>query len=80
MCFKLLTAILSYSTSNKVRPILRNELPAYLQFHDEIHLMFVFKSFQQLDYVRMFQPGNKTKERVNSLLEEMVKSYSERKT
>jgi hypothetical protein len=33
----------------------------YLQFHNEIHLMFVFKGFQELDNVRMFQPGSKPK-------------------
>lgn len=39
---------------------------SYLQFHNQIHLMFVFKSFQELDYVWMFQPGSKTKEIVSS--------------
>ena len=53
---KILTAIPSYiSTYNQ------KQTNRYLQFHNKIHLMFVFKGFQELDNVRMFQPGSKPK-------------------
>jgi hypothetical protein len=37
--------------------------------------MFVFKRFQELDNVRMFQPGNKPKEIVSYPLEEGFNSF-----
>jgi len=53
---KIITAIPSY-----IPTYYQKQANRYLQFHNEIHLMFVFKGFQQLDNVRMFQPGSKPK-------------------
>ena len=53
---KILTVIPSY-----IPTYYQKQANRYLQFHNEVHLMFVFKGFQELDNVRMFQPGSKPK-------------------